>query len=1050
VKLLNGNWHFLFADAPSLAPTDFHQPTFDDCRWAKLPVPSSWQMHGYGRPHYTGSVYPFPIDPPRVPTENPTGCYRRTFTIPKRWQDMRITLRFEGVDSAFHVWLNGKEVGFSKGSRLPAEFDITDYVTTGRNLLAVKVYQWSDGTYLEDQDMWFLSGIFRDVSIIATPATHIQDLRIRTTFDKEYRDAKLDVRAVSLNATSTGVPAHALELHLLDKGGSLVAHQARLLRPTPACGKQVSSFKFQVSSPSPWSAETPTLYTLLVTLKDAQGRTLEVVPQKVGFRSIQIKDGNLLVNGVAVMFKGVNRHDHHADLGKAVPFESMLEDVLLMKRHNINAVRTSHYPNDPRFYGLCDQYGLYVIDECDLEADGFGYVLPDIPAKVPAWKLAFVDRMQRMVERDKNHPSIVMWSLGNESGYGPNHAAMADWARKADPTRPIHYERDLEGEVSDVYSVMYPHVDVLKAAGMKKGCEDHVRFKMNTPGCLDKPFICCEYCHAMGNGPGALKEYWDLFYKYRRLQGGFVWDWVDQGIRVRTRMPCSVFPPSPSGLRRAGSVQCSDQKPAPRVHPEGRTYPLARDEYWAYGGDFGDKPHDGTFCLNGLIFPDRTPSPGLIEYKKVLEPVKVDAVDLASGKLRLTNRYDFVSFSHLAASWQVKADGEVLDSGSFPLPETPAGKSRPLTVPFTRPARAKPGTEYWLDLEFRLPKATDWAPAGHLVAWTQFPLPALAAPTRTVSKRLPAVSCRESDRRIVVGTRDSTLQFDRVYGLLSSWRHQGRDLFTTGPRLNFWQAPIDNEASSPRLVYTTWRKAGVHMLQRRIDAIEIVERTKRRVVLEVRTRLAPPVHRQGYECRCSYTVFGSGDLLIECEGKPHGAWPTLPRIGLQMEIPGVFDLVTWYGAGPGETYPDSRQAGRVGVYSASVDDLYTPYVMPQENGNRGDARWVSFKDGKGAGLLVSGVPTIDFSAHRFTTHDLWTAEHTCDLKPRDFITVSLNHKQRGLGTAACGPGVLPKYEVKPTSFRFAVRLRAARRGVPSRRLKACNSSAWGETPGESR
>ena len=971
--LLNGTWKFHYAETPEEAPTELPNPDVDVTDWDDVRVPCSWQVQGYGRPHYTNVVYPFPVDPPHVPTENPTGSYRRDFTVPNEWADRQVILHFEGVDSAFHVWVNGQAVGFSKGSRVPAEFDVTEHVRPGPNVLAVRVYQWSDGSYLEDQDMWWLSGIFRDVYLLALPPVHVSDLTVRTELDESYRDATLSAEILLHNASATDAENHVVAISLLDAQLRPVWEQPLSATVSiPAGGETKLAEAAPVSEPKKWSAETPHLYTLIITHKDSSGQVVEVVPCKVGFRSVELKGGNLLVNGVPIMFKGVNRHDHHPDTGKAVSLEAMVEDVLLMKRHNVNAVRTAHYPNDPRFYDLCDEYGLYVIDEADLECHGFATIgnwnqLSDDPA----WEEAYVDRMVRMVERDKNHPSIVMWSLGNEAGYGRNHKAMAAAARKIDPTRLIHYERDLEAETADVLSQMYTDVHKVIEIGKQRKAE--------------KPFVMCEYAHAMGNGPGGLKEYWDAFYRYKRLQGGFVWDWIDQGLRKHTE--------------------------------DGR-------DYFAYGGDYGDEPNDTNFLINGLIFPDRTPSPGLIEYKKVIEPVHVEAADLAAGKVRITNRYDFTDLAHLHLSWDVTADGRVLQSGSLPTPNVPAGRSKTVAIPFDRPAVPAHGTEYWLNIRFTLAQDTIWATARHEVAWAQFQLPIDtpdAPQIRTAS--IPPV-CHEEDANVIrVCGQSFDLAFDRVHGQIASWTHNGMALIARGPNLNFWRATTDNDRGLRGRIADAWRQAGLHQLQHRVDAVECEQPSDRAVRIKVATRIAPPIHARAFECSYIYTICDRGDVTVEVHGLTQGDWPdTLPRVGLQMALPGDLDQVTWYGRGPGESYPDSKQANRMGVYAGQVEDLYTPYVFPQENGNRMDVRWVSLTDLRGMGLLTIGTPTLNFSARRFTTDDLENARHTCDLIPRDEITLNLDYRQRGLGTASCGPGPLPQYELPPEEFRFAVRL----------------------------
>jgi beta-galactosidase/beta-glucuronidase len=987
VRLLNGNWKFHYAQTPREAPEAFFDPGFDAGAWDDLTVPSCWQMHGYGRPHYTNVQFPFPVDPPRVPTENPTGSYRREFFVPEAWSDRRVFLRFEGVDSAFHVWVNGEEVGFSKGSRIPAEFYIGNLVRPGVNTIAVRVYQWSDGSYCEDQDMWWLSGIFRDVYLIAVPPAHVWDVRVRTELDASYTDALLRLRVNIRNCDMQPVNGLRLTATLLDGECRIAEAESDEVSVGEADGVFVE-MEMPVANPRKWSAETPYLYTLLVTLKDGSGNVIEVTPIRVGFRNVEIKGEVFLVNGVPVKLKGVNRHEHHPDLGRAVPLETMREDILLMKRHNINAVRTSHYCDDPRWYDLCDYYGIYLIDECDLETHGFGLIedWAGNPADDPAWEDACVDRMVRMVERDKNHPSVVMWSLGNESNLGCNHFAMASRVREIDPTRPIHYEGDYQLQVADVYSRMYSDVESVERIG--KGEYEIENAKRDY---REMPFVLCEYAHAMGNGPGGLTEYWDTIYAYPRLMGGFIWEWVDHGIRART--------------------------------DDGR-------EYFAYGGDFGDYPNDGNFVCDGLVFPDRVPSPGLTEYKKVIEPVKVDAIDLAAGRFRITNRHDFRSLDYLHLSWSVEIDGEVVQSASVPMPDVPAHESGEITVPYKQPTAAS--ADCYLTLSFTLAADQTWAERGHEVAWAQFKLAPGAITTPRVVKvtDFQPIAVEERGNDILIKGAGFEIVFDCVHAVLSDWWSDGRKLIKSGPRLNFWRATTDNDRSWTNA--KPWRDAGLPNLRHRTDGVEVTQLAPGVARIAARVRIAPPIHGRAFECDYTYTIHGNGDLLIETHGVPRGDWPdTLPRIGLQMTIPRSLDRVSWFGRGPGESYPDTKQAGRFGLHARTVDELFTPYIRPQENGNRSDVSWVALADLRGAGLLAVGQPTLDFSAHRFTTVDLEEARHTCDLVSRDEITLNLDYRHNGIGSASCGPGPLPQYLLRPEEFRFRVILKPFSRDAMS-------------------
>ncbi|HZU02189.1 MAG TPA: glycoside hydrolase family 2 TIM barrel-domain containing protein [Ktedonobacteraceae bacterium] len=995
-KLLNGVWKFSYYPSPAEAPDRFYEDSYDVEQWDDLQVPSSWQMHGYGHPHYTNVDYPFPVDPPHVPTENPTGCYRRTFFVPDEWMNRYVTLRFEGVDSAFHVWINGAEVGYSQGSRLPSEFDVSPYLRPGSNSISVRVYQWSDGSYIEDQDQWWFSGIFRDVYLLSQPKVHMADVAVRTQFDAGYRDARLSVSITLTNTWTETTHTGKVSISVLDEQDKPLPLEVTERTFTAAPGTDVVlEFQSHVNAPRHWSAEDPYLYRLLVTVYDDEGNVVEVVPQRIGFRTIALKDGVFLVNGAAIKLKGVNRHDFHPDLGKAVPYEAMVQDVVLMKQHNINTVRTSHYPNDPRFLDLCDEYGLYVIDEADLECHGFlpatvdpsifrqaqenradDYAAAEKAAALwtsdnPEWEAAYVDRAARMVERDKNHACVIMWSLGNESFFGRNHEAMAAWIRTHDPTRLIHYEADREAKVADVFSTMYTSVGDLVKLGERTD--------------LEKPHILCEYAHAMGNGPGSFTEYWETMYRYPRLQGGCVWEWCDHGIRQHTA--------------------------------EGQ-------EYFAYGGDFGDEPNDGNFVIDGLIFSDRTPSPGLLEYKKVIEPVKVEALDVGRGVVRIHNRYDFITLNHLACSWSLTKEGMPVQQGALHLPEIAPQQSTTVQIPFTLPEDHS-GWDYWLNLDFTLAFDTRWAKRGHEVANAQF-LVVAAGPERTVAvQSKPILQCHTEGTSVIIQGPEVEVRFNTVYGIISSWLYQGLQLIEQGLHLEFWRATTDNDRGLFSSSAAEWTLFGLQWLTQRIDGFhwEVIEDGKA-VKVEVSARIAPPVKSWGISCIYEYRVYGTGDIVLSVKGVPAEGGPrTLPRIGLELRIPKQFEYVTWYGRGPGESYADTKQANRVGLYAKSVDELYTPYTFPQENGNRTDVKWVSVANNRGTGLLAVGMPELNFSIHRYTVEQLDKARHTYELKDSGQLIWHLDYRQNGIGSASCGPGVLPQYELHTEPFQFALRLR---------------------------
>ena len=967
-RLLSGQWRFLYLPSPGRVPVGFEEDTFDDGCWGQIPVPGNWQMHGYGKPVYTNVAYPYPVDPPHVPTENPVGLYRTGFKVPAAWSGRRLLLHFGGVDSAFYVWVNGQLVGYSQGSHVPSEFDITAHARAGDNLLAVQVFQWSDASYLEDQDMWRMSGIFRDVCLLAPPSAHVRDIFVRTRFDEAYEDAVLDLNISLHNSSEERAEGLRVLARLLDAAGRAVCESVVAEKVGVAPSEDLAlAAEIEVRSPEKWSDEEPNLYQLLVCLFGPEGTLLEVERVSVGFRQIERRGVEVLVNGAPLKIRGVNRHETDPDLGHAVTLASMIADIELMKQHNINAVRTSHYSPDTRWLDLCDRYGIYVIDEADLETHGFGLTGDRGQlACDPEWEDAFVDRARRMVERDKNHPCVIMWSLGNEAGYGPNHDAMAAWIRRVDTSRLIHYEGALESPTVDVVSIMYPQVARLIEEG--KRADD------------PRPFFMCEYAHAMGNGPGNLKEYWEAIRTYPRLLGGCIWEWVDHGLRQRTE---------------------------------------AGEEWFAYGGDFGDEPHDGNFCIDGLNFPNRIPHTGLIEYKKVLEPVCITPIDLAAGEVEVLNRHSFVSLRHLVGRWSVSCEGETLEEGALPSLETGPGASEKLHLPYRLPAAA-PGRECFLNLSFSLAADTAWAPAGHEVAWAQFALPVEAprAPSLRLSE-MPRLACEESAAEVSIVGEDFRLSFDREQGAISRWEHRGLSLLTRGPRVNVWRAPTDNDVR----IAPEWRKAGLDRLWHRVEHVACETPSPHVVRVEVASVLAPYSLAPAFACVYRYTVYGSGDVTIEIEVTPRRELPSLPRLGLQMRLPRRFDQLTWYGLGPHEAYIDRRESARVGLYRGSVQDQYVPYVMPQENGNKLDVRWAAVTEAEGGGVLAVGRPRLNVSVHHYTPEDLTRARHTFELTPRNETILNLDHAQAPLGSASCGPGPLEKYLLRPEKTSFSVRLR---------------------------
>lgn len=968
--LLNGIWKFNYADSPLHVDELFHKQNFDDSAWDDLPVPSNWQMHGYGIPHYTNIKIPFPLHPPEAPSKNPAGCYRRSFHIPQSWKNRRITINFRGVDSAFTLWVNGKETGFSKGSRLPAEFDITPFVKPGNNLIAVQVMQWSDGTYLEDQDMWWLSGIFRDVYLIAWPQVDIFDLFVTTKLDKNYNDADLSVEAILVNSSSSAAQGFTMESVLLDQTGAVVNKKTPIAFNVKPGRKTPVLFKQKISNPEKWTAETPYLYTLLITIKNRKGEVVSVRRVNVGFRSIEINDGQILINGKHVIFRGVNRHEIDPVLGRAISYQSMVEDIVLMKQHNINAVRTSHYPDDPRFYELCDYYGIYLVAETDVETHAFGYEEGKNPSMWPEWEAAFVDRMQRMVEAYKNHPSIIFWSLGNESGFGCNHEAMTKWAKKRDKTRLIHYERDQEEKVVDVISRMY--------ATPEKCLELVKKYSFK------KPMLLCEYLHAMGTGMGGLQEYWQLFNECPQVQGGFIWQWSDHGLLQKT--------------------------------PGGK-------EWFAYGGDFGDQPNDGHFHCGGLVHSNRVPKPALLEYKKVIEPVKVIPVDIAHGKISIENHYDFRNLNHLAANWRLDADGALLEQGELNMPVIEAGQKTVLTIPITR---AFPeDAECFLTIRFTLRTDTEWAVAGHEIAFSQLAVKTAAnkqKKSKTTATPAGQVKLEKKKNLFLCKTDNSLLEFDTAFGRITRWTYEGREIITEGPLFNIDRSPLDHDRPNGfGGMDQFWKEAGYHQMTHRVAKCDVVRKSGSSVAIRVVSRVAPPVLRHGILCEYLYTINNDSSITIKVSGSPDKQMPNFPRLGIRLALPRSLDNVTWYGRGPHENYADMKESALIAIHHDTVPGMFVKNIRPQECGNHEETRWASFADRRGNGIMINGLPIFNFSAWLYTPEDFATRKHTFELTERDFITLCVDHKQCGVGAGSLGPAVFEQYRIQPDPFSFSMR-----------------------------
>jgi beta-galactosidase len=978
---LNGQWKFHWVKSPDERPMDFYKIDFDASRWDSIPVPSNWEIQGYGTPIYSNVRYPHLRQPPKiignVPSDftaakepDPVGSYRTTFTIPRSWDGREVFVHFDGVASAFYLWINGQKVGYSQGSRTPAEFRISQYLKPGENILAAEVYRWCDGSYLEDQDFWRLSGIFRDVYLFSTPAVQLRDLFVFSDLDSGYKDAQFAI-TVKVRNLSNDRAERRIRATLVDAGGGktpLDQSEAATVEPGQEAELKLTS---EVKNPLKWTCETPNLYIVVLELLDGQGKVTEVKACRFGFRKIELKDQQFFINGVSIKFKGVNRHEHDPDRGQALEIGSMIKDIELMKQNNINTVRTCHYPDHPLWYDLCDLYGIFIIDEANVESHGMGYGR-DTLAAVPSWEKAHVDREISMVQRDKNHPCVTIWSLGNEAGGGPNFEAAAKAIRGIDTSRPIHYER--MNSVADIDSTMYPSVEGLIGQGRSNST---------------KPFLMCEYAHAMGNAIGNLQEYWDAIESHRRLIGGCIWDWVDQGLR----------------------------KYNGQTNPDG-----SKQWFFAYGGDYGDRPNDNNFCCNGVVDPDRSITAKLREVRKVYQ-----YVGLALGKvtrddaaIELTDKYFFTDLDRFGLQWQLVEDGRVVKNGHAKIESVEPGQSMSITLPVAQP-KLKPGAEYFLNVSLVQQQDALYAPAGHVVACEQFKLPydVPQAPSLNLDS-LPALTLTDEGGSITVTGKDFKAVFSRSAGTLSSLVYDGAEILAggNGPRLNLYRALADNDKWMQRDVDRT----GIRSLTYSTKDVA-AEKLADGIVRARCTVDCAGRSESGMMHTATFTVFGDGSIDVSNQVEPYGNLSVLPKLGVSLVLPKTFDTLTWLGRGPHESYVDRKRSADVGLYSGSVAEQYERYVRPQENGNKTDVRWTTLTDAKGKGLLVVTDGTYSISAHHNTAEDYDRARHIDKVVPRDEVYLCIDAAHMGLGGASCGPRPMNKYTLtaKPTRFRYSLR-----------------------------
>ncbi len=952
-QLLNGNWKFYYADTPFDLPTNFQHPSFDDTMWGQMPVPGHWQLNGYDFPIYNDCYPLFPIlDRPTIQNDNPTGAYRHTFTVKKR-EDQEYILRFDGVESAYHLWVNGQEVGYHQGSRLTAEFDITAAVQDGVNHIALKVYKFCDGSYIENQDMWWFSGIIRDVSLITRHRIHVCDYQVQASLINNYQDGSFSVTVNLENHLQATQIVTVTATLLYDHQTVFETTAPFTLNADAVCEHTFSTIVEQVFQ---WNAETPNLYMLLLTLKDKDGTVLEVYPQSVGFRSIEAVDGLILINGKPIKMRGVNRHDWHETTGRCVTKEDMQKDLQMMKENHINAVRTAHYPSHPDFLTLCDQMGFYVMEEADIECNQMTFIDGKM-SKIstdPLWEEAYCTRVMRMIKRDKNHPSILFWSLGNESGFGYNFIKAGQLAKSYDPSRLLHYEEDRDAQIADMFGSMYTRHHELELLG-----QDIWK---------PKPHIVCEYAHAMGNGPGGLQEYWDIFERYPRLQGGFVWEWVDHGLSA--------------------------------VDDHGRNF-------YRYGGDFEDAPHSGAFCCDGLLRADRVPTPALHHLKKVLAPIAVSAISLSDQTVTIQNKYDFTSLDAIIGTVSLQTATKTLWQETLDLTGILPQTSKTIPLPIASISLPQEASEGWLTFTFTR--------NGYEITFHQHRLPNVSS-TKDVHQSIHTTPLQvtQASRALVIDGKNFSITFDTVAGHISAYTFQNQPMITKGLGFNVWRAPVDNDKN----MVAMWERFMVHHM-RTITETVTVETTETLVTIVCNQIYAPILMDWHIRLTTTYTIDANGRIDMNVDAVPVGKLPDcFPRFGLRFLLEQDCNEVTWFGRGTDESYPDCKVGLPIGVYTLSIDDFGFSYVVPQENGSRSDTRWLAVHSGNESALCIVSDQTLSFSTLHATQENLTKATHMNEVAQLEQVVLSLDYRQNGLGSASWGPETLPNHRFTPAPFQF--------------------------------
>ncbi|MBO4261741.1 MAG: DUF4981 domain-containing protein [Clostridia bacterium] len=984
IKSLNGDWNFAMFGSPEEASRALSEGTaFDD--GALIKVPSCWQMYGYGAPEYVNIDYPIPFDPPFVPDENMTGVYRRKFTLPRDWKDLRLILRFEGVDTMFFVFLNGSFVGMGQGSHLPNEFEITGIADKeGENDIAVVVLRYAWTTYLEDQDKYRTSGIFRNVTVIARPEKFVRDVFVRQEVDLENAKAKLRAE--------------------IDFDGGEIETGAVLYdadREIVGTAKAVNGVaEFTVENPKLWNAENPYLYTLLLMTAD------ECIPFYIGVRKIEIgKMGELLVNGRYVKLKGVNHHDTDPLRSSYMPEDAIKRDLFLMKRHNVNAIRTSHYPSTPEFYDLCAKYGFYVIAENDTEThgthrgggDGNG-MWKNILNDDRSWDKAFLDRMERTLERDKNCPAVIIWSLGNESFFGDNFRQMADFCRARDGSRPVHYEGDYDMVAEDIYSRMYTDPDFAENLGKEN-------YEKGLAGEKVVPFFMCEYSHAMGNGPGDPKDYWKVFYKYPSLIGGCVWEWADHSI------PTVDIGGKPYVLNALINRQyASPDVPKDAQEPEKRSY-------HTYGGSFGEFPHDGNFCVDGLVSPERVPSTGLLELKEAYAPVEFNLIDGRLGLIEVINRTDFTNLSAYELAYRITTEYGTESEGSLKLPDCAAHEKTVVKLKYGIPDISV--FEYFLELDVKDTASKEWADAGFVLCSYQFKLD--VTPTeceKTLESEMPSIAFEETSGSYVIRGKEGSefaYTFDKTKGAPASLKLDGEEYLATPATFGIWRAPTDND----RNIRNIWQFWNFNRSVQKCYSFKVMRKTEKSVIFLGSYAIGGPSVRPAVKYSVFFAVYGNGEIGVSVTGDVAENAPVLPRFGFEITMPSGNDRMRFFGMGPGSSYEDMNAYTKAGRFDMSVRENYTPYIKPQETGNHHKTRWAYVYNGNMRGLMFKGMPEFEFSALKYSQYQLDGAAYEKDLVETGKTYVHIDYKTAGIGSNSCGPELPKKYAFAEKNFAYS-------------------------------